>query len=516
MRMTSFRSIARASLFAALLPGPAAAQALTSVTTLFVGYSTRKVTVNPTGDLKARIDSLDRDLFAANRAGRTAEVRRLFAKGMVLLSGRPWTDQSDFNASLLLRTDRVVAESQRPYAVRLEQLYAPTIELTKPLTAHAVLRTRPSGAGAAAQPSQVIKELGTFEGVSRDLRESPLAMEFNVSDVADGRYVLTVDVRDDERELGVATLGVVVQKGLDDLMSRLESEAARAPEALRTEILYPVDRVRNVNRGQLELRIIDTENDFAAAEAVVAAVKSGKDPFATRTGDIKRHYSLDGAGEVMPYRLYVPTTYTPSRPNALIIALHGLGATEDSFFESYGRKLPVLAEQRGYIVAAPLGYRVDGGYGWGVGSPPSDPTARRNQELSEADVMQVLAQVRKQYRIDESRIYLMGHSMGAIGTWKIAPKFPDIWAALGAYSGQGVVATADKMKHIPQFVVHGDADATVNVAGSRSMVAALKSFGAEVTYVEVPGGNHLNVVEPNFAGLFDFFDAHRKGTKSAP
>ena len=95
--------------------------------------------------------------------------------------------------------------------------------------------------------------------------------------------------------------------------------------------------------------------------------------------------------------------------------------------------------------------------------------------------MQVLQLVRQQYKIDENRIYLMGHSMGAIGTWKIAPKFPDIWAALAPFAGSGAPATLERISHIPQFVVHGDADRTVNVQGSRSMVAKVKELGIEVT-----------------------------------
>jgi len=513
--MKPIRTISRAFLLAALLAEAASAQALTSITSLFVTYSTRKVMVKPAGDLKASIDSVDRELAAANRIGKMSEVRRQLAKGLSLLANRPWTDVADFTGSLLLRTDRQVVESQRPYTVRLEQLYAPSIEFTKPLSAHAFLRAPTTGVGAAARAGAVVKELGNYDGVSRDLRESPLAMEYDLRDVADGRYVLVVDVKDETRELGTATLVVEVRKGIDDVVARLEAESKKAPEALRAEILYPVDRMRNVNRGKLELRTLDVEKDFAAAELVLAAVKAKKDPFAGRTGDFKRHYALDAAGEVMPYRLYVPTKYTPAKPSALIIALHGLGGTEDAFFDSYGKKIPELAEQRNYIVAGALGYRVDGGYGWGVGTPPPDPTARRNSELSEQDVMQVLAQVKKLYKIDESRIYLMGHSMGAIGTWKIAPKFPEIWAAAAPFSGQGVPSTAEKMKGIPQFVVHGDADPTVGVGGSRSMVAALKAAGAEVVYIEVPGGNHSDVVQPNFVGMFDFFDAHKKGEKGA-
>src|ERR1700741_1894237 len=105
--------------------------------------------------------------------------------------------------------------------------------------------------------------------------------------------------------------------------------------------------------------------------------------------------------------MYVPNAYNASKPAPLIVALHGLGGTEDSFFTGYDNQVVRLAEQHGYIVAAPLGYRVDGSYGWGLGTPPTDPVTRRVQENSEKDVMQVLQLVRQQYRIDENRIYLM-------------------------------------------------------------------------------------------------------------
>src|SRR5205085_10953252 len=138
--------------------------------------------------------------------------------------------------------------------------------------------------------------------------------------------------------------------------------------------------------------------------SVAAAVKSGKDPFAGRTGDLKRHYVLDAANEIVPYRMYVPTSYNGSKAFPLIVALHGLGGTEDAFFDGYNKVLPPLAESHGYIVAAPLGYRVDGSYGWGLGTPPADPATKRTQELSEQDVIQALQHVRRQYKIAETRV----------------------------------------------------------------------------------------------------------------
>jgi len=503
---------------ASLVPSLVSAQALTSLASVRVGYTTRKHTVKPQGELKAQIDALDAQIAEASRLGKNGELRRLFARGIALLNNRPWTDAVEYSNSLVLRTDRVVVDSSKPYLVRLEQIYAPSIALERALTAKVALYKRPSGPpaapGAPPPPPELVKELGTFEGVGRDLRESPFRFEVDVRDIADGTYAMIADVADGTNPLGTANLVIALRRGVDDAVIRLETEARRAPENLRAEILYPIDRMKQVNRGRLELRTFDPVRDFAASDAVAAAVKAGKDPFADRTGDIRRHYLLETANEIMPYRTYVPKAYNGSKPFPLIIALHGLGGTEDSFFDNYGGGLPPLAESHGYILATPLGYRVDGSYGWGLGNPPADPTTRRTQDFSEQDVMQVLQRMRQLYKIDDSRIYLMGHSMGGIGTWKIAPKYPDIWAAIAPISGTGAAATLEKVRSVPEIIVHGDADPTVPVSGSRTMVAKLKELGVEHKYIEVPGGLHSDVVGPSLAAIVEFFDAHKKAARS--
>ena len=162
----------------------------------------------------------------------------------------------------------------------------------------------------------------------------------------------------------------------------------------------------------------------------------------------------------------MPKAYTGSKPFPLIIALHGLGGTEDSFFDNYGAGLPPLAESarlhpRRHRSAIASTDRMAGG--WARRRPI--PTTRRTQDFSEQDVMQVLQRMRQLYKIDESRIYLMGHSMGGIGTWKIAPKYPDIWAAIAPISGNGTPATLEKLRGVPEIIVHGDADPTVPVPG---------------------------------------------------
>jgi predicted esterase len=495
-----------------LIPSLAFAQAQTSLLSVRVAYTTRKNTVNPQGELKTQIDEIDRQINEAMRIGQTGEVRRLIAKATTLLNGNEWTPALEFTTSVVIRTEHVVADSSRPYTVRLEQIYTPSTRLERPLTAHALLRERPATPqnGQTPPPPAVVKDLGTQDGVPRDLRDTPFQMDLDVTGVADKTYQLAVELSDAQTPLGTVTLLVNLRKNLDTVVAGLEAAAAKAPADVRGDILFPVDRMRRVNHGDLQLSTFNPDTDFADAQAVATAARSGKNPFPGRTGDFKRHYRLEMADEILPYRMYVPTTYDGKRAFPLIIALHGLGGTENSFFDNYDKAFPPLAERHGYIVAAPLGYRVDGGYGWGVGTPPADPAGRRRAERSEADVMEVLKLVRQQYRIDENRIYLMGHSLGAIGTWLIAPKYPDIWAAIAPISGQGQPETLERIRQIPEFVVHGDNDPTVNVQGSRRMVAKAKELGIDLTYTEVPGGTHSSVVAPSFPAVFDFFDAHTK------
>jgi poly(3-hydroxybutyrate) depolymerase len=343
--------------------------------------------------------------------------------------------------------------------------------------------------------------------MSRDLRDAPLTMDLDLSTLSDGAYMLDVEVLDGTTPLGTANLRVAVQKGLDGRLAALEKQTASSPESVRADIRYPGDVVRRINRGAMEFGAFDLARELTAAEAIAATAKGGRDPFAGRSGDFERHYVLEAAGEIMPYRLFVPKSYSASRPVPLVVALHGLGGDEDGWMDRYDRQLPALAEKYGYIAVSPLGYRVDGFYGYGY---QQDAASRRKQELSEQDVMQVLTRVRQQYRIDDRRIYLMGHSMGAIGTWFLGAKYPEIWAALGTIAGLGNPQSVARMRHIPQFVVHGDADPTVSVAGSRSMVAEMKKLDVDHVYVEVPGGNHTDIAVPNLPAMFEFFSSKRR------
>ncbi len=473
-------------------------------------YTLLKATAKPEGDLRREIDAIDKALADAIRAGNRGEAMRWLAKGMVRLSGERWNEGIEYLLSLGFSADRRFVDSAVPYAVRIHHIYPPPATLDTPLTARVSLH-RPARAGATGVEAfgPLVRELGTFGPVPADLRASPFRFELNLAGVGDDRYVVELDVLNGNTLIARRGLMIDVTKNLDARLANLDARLRRVDPGLArsfgVDVRYPADFIRKVNDGIVETEEFDVARELAAAEDLVRSLEHGTDPFRGRTGDVKRHYFFADAGEIMPYHLYVPRGYTGRKPMPLVVALHGHGGDEDLLFKA--PSLSPLAEERGYLIVAPLGYRTDGRYGAGTSG---DPAVQRRRALSEADVMNVLALVRAQYRVDEDRIYVLGHSMGAAGAWHLGEKYPDLWAALACFSGSAAPESEARMKHLPQLVVHGDDDAVVPVARSRAMVAEMKRLGVIHRYLEVRGGDHSAVVDPNLPAAFDFFDRYRR------
>ena len=490
------------ALITSSIPLPAAAEALPSLSMLNLIYRMSKA--NASDEAKSQLADVDSRLGEARAAGRTGEVRRQLARGMSLATSGTWSDAQDFNASLVVRTDHSYVDPSRPIMLRLTQIFPSTLENNSRLTARVALHEPGQRSRRGSQPGTKLQDLGELSDVGSDLIESPVVMQVDLAGVVAGDYEVRFELFDGEESLGSAGTAVRVRANFDSRVTRLRESAASAPENLRAEILYPLNYMRKVDYGLVQARGFDIDAELVAAESMAQAAADETDPFAGRTGDFERHYWLKDTGEIMPYRIYVPADYPSRGQYPLVVALHGLGGNEDSMFGDFYGMTP-LAETHGYILVAPMGFRNDGGYG-GYGQQP----VSRNARLSELDVLEVLKRTRSQYAIDAQRIYLMGHSMGAIGTWRLAARHPDIWAGLGPIAGFGDPSTAATIQHIPQIVVHGDADRTVPVMGSRVMVEALRKLEAEVTYIEVPGGGHSDIAPSNMAQIFEFFNTHRR------
>src|SRR5690606_13565417 len=129
------------------------------------------------------------------------------------------------------------------------------------------------------------------------------------------------------------------------------------------------------------------------------------------------------------------------------------------------------------ILAAPMGYNVGGWYGSPVIRGPGgrsfggDNAPENLSELSEKDVMNVLEMIREEFNVDDSRIYLTGHSMGGAGTLFLGSKHADIWAAIAPVAPAAFSMTENRAEILGRLedagvavmIVHGADDELVPV-----------------------------------------------------
>lgn len=94
--------------------------------------------------------------------------------------------------------------------------------------------------------------------------------------------------------------------------------------------------------------------------------------------------------------------------------------------------------------------------------------------------------------IDTNRIYLMGHSMGGIGTWTWINASPERFAAASPSGiGIGDSGNAQRLADLPIWGMVGGADNPDRIAGIKRMVERLREAGnQQVKYTEFPDANH--------------------------
>jgi predicted peptidase len=237
-------------------------------------------------------------------------------------------------------------------------------------------------------------------------------------------------------------------------------------------------------------------------------------------GDQQRHYFFAAAGAEMPYRLYVPQAYDPARKTPLVVALHGYGGDQNYFFAALPT-LPELLDQHGFIFVAPMGYSKSGWYGAPLDIPGNRPRSsgqaippvtqtpeemRRERALSEADVMNVLEIVSREYNVDPDRVYLMGHSMGGMGTYVLGQKYAERWAAIAPMSGTLADATysLDRLTNVAVMLSAGSTE-TATVAAAQAQVEEMNEMGIVTGLWIEPNGTHGSMIAPTLPKVLDFF-----------
>ncbi len=271
-------------------------------------------------------------------------------------------------------------------------------------------------------------------GATRAVAVSPGAsrreLTWKISGLADGSYKGTISI---EPPTGAKVERSFRYERVMTAPIRAKAEAVKAKAARAAESRPALYRR---NAASIAYRLQSMEAWMAAGhdvkvwrrvaelaqetEDIVDATARGTDWFASARGRLIRAYAAPEDNMVQPFLVSVPNDYDGSKPYPLVIWLHGYGG-EELTWEGWFVKHDAGASgevRPGYLIANPYGRGNAGWRGWA-----------RN------DVFHVLEEMKKRYNIDENRVCITGFSMGGFGTWHLATRYPDLWAAASPQAG---------------------------------------------------------------------------------
>jgi poly(3-hydroxybutyrate) depolymerase len=232
--------------------------------------------------------------------------------------------------------------------------------------------------------------------------------------------------------------------------------------------------------------------------------RSGKTGGERAGGFVRLAWTDDIDGSTQFCRAYLPAEWPAQQPAAALAFLHGYNPPNPPYVRwwSIADRHNGVAERNGLVVLEPMG-RGNVDYRW----------------MGERDVLKCIEVARLRFHLDEDRVYVTGESMGGNGTWLLASRHPDVFAAAApVFGGQDYrinqngyaytnpegtrpmerfiheahssFAGAEGLLHVPLYVLHGDIDPAVSVDFSRHGVGLLQRWGYDVRYREIPGRGH--------------------------
>jgi predicted esterase len=206
-----------------------------------------------------------------------------------------------------------------------------------------------------------------------------------------------------------------------------------------------------------------------------AGLKTG--PFAAQ---IKGEFAKGTSPEGLNYQLYGNPKWDAKLRYPLVIFLHGSGESGSNNQAQMGGVTKIFTreenqKQNPCFMLVPQCPSSD--IGW-------------SNDVAE-NVVTLVKRLRTELPIDEGRIYLTGYSMGAFGSFGLAVKHPDVWAAIVPLAGGGDAKKAEVLKSMPIWAFHGDKDDQVPVERTSAVMKAITAAGGTVgKYTELTGEGH--------------------------
>lgn len=174
--------------------------------------------------------------------------------------------------------------------------------------------------------------------------------------------------------------------------------------------------------------------------------------------------TIEVAGEKRRFIVNIPPDYDGTKKRPLVFMLHGATGTAEQAERGYG--FVDLAAQKNFIVVFPQAVGEPAAWNSGYNS------GVRNNTDDVAFFKAMVKELKEELKIDGNRIFVTGHSSGAMMTHRLAAEMPETFAAAAAVEGSAggvidgkTVTVAKPSQPIPMLMIHGKDDRIVPYDG---------------------------------------------------
>ena len=217
-------------------------------------------------------------------------------------------------------------------------------------------------------------------------------------------------------------------------------------------------------------------------------------PAAARAQKIVKE-TITSGGKQRTYYLFVPEAAKGPGKVPLLITLHGSGRDGKSLVSKWDG----FAKKEGFIV---------------VGPEAIDPEQWQPPEDGPDMLRELVDALSARFPVDPRRVYLFGHSGGALFALVLSMLESEYFAATaihaGAWRPEHFAVTRHARRKIPIFIVSGTKDAFFPIAKVRETRDRLAAKGFPIELKEMPGHDHeyYDVAYKINRDVWDFLSKH--------
>ena len=139
------------------------------------------------------------------------------------------------------------------------------------------------------------------------------------------------------------------------------------------------------------------------------------------------------------------------------------------------------------------------------------PQCPKDKTWEPLELIALLDDLTKRFKVDPDRICVTGLSMGGFGAWRLAAYAPDRLAAIAPICGGGETHSTRLFAQLPVWAFHGAKDVGVPVERSQAMIDGLKKHGGEPRLTIYPNAEHDSWTETyNNPELYEWLLSQRR------